>query len=252
MQIPVIHGTIERRILINYGVDPDVLQALLPAPFRPKLVRGFGIAGVCLIRLRNVRPKFWPAALGARSENAAHRIAVEWEDRGVTREDVFVPRRDTNCRFNSLVGGRMFPGVHQHAKFDVLEGDNACDIHIQSDDGETEISVRGRQAGELPPTSLFESIDEISAFFERGSVGYSPSLKSAELQGLELHCRKWQVRPLAVAEVRSSFFDDPGRFPAGSIEFDSALVMRGIEHEWRSLGNIKAAERDRFSRCPTC
>src|SRR4051812_28065039 len=106
MQIPVIRGTIERRILVNYRVDPDVLRTLLPAPFRPKLVRGFGIAGICLIRLKHVRPKFWPAAIGVQSENAAHRIAVEWDDNGVLREGVFIPRRDTNSRFNSLLGGR--------------------------------------------------------------------------------------------------------------------------------------------------
>jgi hypothetical protein len=249
MQIPVIHGTIERRILINYRVDPDVLRALLPAPFRPKLVRGFGIAGICLIRLKNVRPKFWPAALGVQSENAAHRIAVEWEERGELREGVYIPRRDTNCRFNSLLGGRAFPGVHRHARFDVHENDDALDVRIHSDDGDPNILVRGRPASQLPATSIFESIDEISAFFERGSVGYSPGLNSADFQGLELHCRSWQVQPLAVDEVRSSFFDDLRRFPKGSIEFDSALLMRGIEHEWRSLGGLSAAECDQFSRC---
>ena len=77
MQIPVIRGLIDRRILVNYRVQPDVLVRLLPVPFRPKLVNGSGMAGVCLIRLKHVRPKFMPAFLGLSSENAAHRIAVE-------------------------------------------------------------------------------------------------------------------------------------------------------------------------------
>ena len=46
-------------------VDPDVLRRILPEPFRPKLVNGVGIAGVCLIRLKHVRPKFLPAVIGA-------------------------------------------------------------------------------------------------------------------------------------------------------------------------------------------
>src|SRR5256885_147785 len=40
MRIPVLRGVIDRRILVNYRADPDVLSKLLPSPFRPKLVEG--------------------------------------------------------------------------------------------------------------------------------------------------------------------------------------------------------------------
>lgn len=46
MRIPVMRGVIDRRILVNYRVDPEVLAPLLPAPFRPKLVGGFGMVGI--------------------------------------------------------------------------------------------------------------------------------------------------------------------------------------------------------------
>jgi hypothetical protein len=42
------------------------------------------------------------------------------------------------------------------------------------------------------------------------------------------------VEPLEVEEVYSSYFSDAEKFPAGSIWFDCALLMRDIEHEWRS------------------
>ena len=103
MRIPVIRGLIDRRILVNYRVKPDVLARLLPKPFRLKLVNGMGMAGVCLIRLKHVRPKFLPAFLGISSENAAHRIAVEWDQNGETKQGVFVPRRDTSSRINTLL-----------------------------------------------------------------------------------------------------------------------------------------------------
>ena len=77
MRIPVIKGVIDRRILANYRVDPEVLAKALPAPFRPQLHDGFGVAGICLIRLRDLRPSFVPLNFGIGSENAAHRIAVE-------------------------------------------------------------------------------------------------------------------------------------------------------------------------------
>jgi hypothetical protein len=52
------------------------------------------------------------------------------------------------------------------------------------------------------------------------------------LQGLELRTLRWEVEPLEVETIRSSFFNDPGRFPPGSATFDCALLMRGVEHEW--------------------
>ena len=117
MRIPTIRGVIDRRILVNFRADPSVLARLLPSPFRPKLVDGVGMAGVCLIHLKDIRPKFLPPLFGISSENAAHRIAVEWEQSGEPREGVFIPRRDTSSRLNTLLGGRLFPGVHHHATF---------------------------------------------------------------------------------------------------------------------------------------
>ena len=80
MQLPKVHGIIKRRLLVNFRVDPAVMQRQLPAPFRPKLHQGKAIAGICLIRLEGIRPRRFPRLLGLSSENAAHRIAVLWEN----------------------------------------------------------------------------------------------------------------------------------------------------------------------------
>jgi hypothetical protein len=245
MRIPVVRGVIDRRILVNYHVDPRVVAPLLPAPFRPKVTHGVGMVGICLIRLRNVRPTFLPPWLGISSENAAHRTAVEWDDNGATREGVYVRRRDTNSRLNSLAGGRLFPGIHHHARFTVGETSDRYSVALRSDDGVTTMSVRGRRTGQLPASSVFRSLDEASAFFQAGSLGYSATPDPARFQGLELRCRNWQVEPLAVEEVRSSFFEDESLFPKGSIEFDCALLMRGIEHEWHGKSDLCCAAGSR-------
>jgi hypothetical protein len=112
MRVPVIRGIIDRRVLVNYRVDRDVLWRILPEPFRPKLVNGVGMAGVCLIRLKHIWSRFPPAVVGLSSENAAHRIAIEWERDGRLREGFYVPRRDTSSWLNSALGSGFFPGVH--------------------------------------------------------------------------------------------------------------------------------------------
>jgi hypothetical protein len=238
MRIPIIHGVIDRRILVNYHVDPGVLALLLPAPFRPKVVGGAGMVGICLIRLTKLRPALVPSWLGLSSENAAHRTAVEWEENGTVREGVYVRRRDTNSRLNALAGGWLFPGIHHHARFSVEETADQFQVALRSDDGITSMSVKGRRAEKLPASSVFRSLEEASAFFQAGSLGYSATPDPSRFQGLELRCRNWRVEPLAVEEVRSSFFEDESLFPKGSIEFDCALLMRGIEHEWHGKSDL--------------
>ena len=49
------------------------------------------------------------------------------------------------------------------------------------------------------------------------------------------------MEPLAVEEVSSSFFGDESLFPPDSIEFDCALLMRGIEHEWHGREDLYCA-----------
>jgi hypothetical protein len=234
MRIPVLRGLIDRRILVNFQLRPDALAAMLPPPFRPKLVDGVGMAGICLIRLKHIRPRFLPVTAGISSENAAHRIAVEWEEQGVLREGVYIPRRDTSSRLNTLVGGRLFPGEHHHARFCVKEVGGHYGVVLDSDDGSTHVAVHGRIASELPACSVFKSLETASEFFARGSLGYSATSKPDQLDGLELRSFAWHVQPLAVERVESSFFEDRIRFPPGSVRFDCALLMRGIEHEWHS------------------
>ena len=232
MRIPVIRGLIDRRILVNYRVDPVVLARLLPKPFRLKLVNGMGMAGVCLIRLKHVRPRFLPSFVGISSENAAHRIAVEWDQNGETKQGVFVPRRDTSSRLNTLVGGRLFPGEHSHAIFKVKEHDDNFRVELTSDDQRTHVLVEGHAAENLPPNSVFPSLKEASEFFEQGSLGYSVTKKVGQYDGLELRSFNWHMRPLEVKQVESSFFDNRELFPSGSVSFDCALLMQGIDHEW--------------------
>lgn len=214
------------------------MAAVLPKPFRPKLVEGYAIGGICLIRLKRIRPKFFPIPWGISSENAAHRIAVAWDIDGETQEGVYIPRRDTNSRLNSLAGGTIFPGVHHHAQFNVKESGNHFHITMNSDDDSANVKVDGTIHDEFPNSSIFDSLTSASRFFEEGSLGYSDTREPGKFDGLELRCQNWGVESMAIESVKSSYFEDTSRFPAGSVEFDCSLLMRGIDHEWHSRKEI--------------
>ena len=231
----ILAGRIKRRILVNFRVRPEALAGMVPAPFRLKLVDGHAIAGICLIRLEAVRPRGFPAWCGLASENAAHRIAVEWDDAGTLRSGVFVPRRDTDSWINRLAGGRMFPGHHGAATFQVRDERGAISIKVSGHGSGLAVFVQAREAEHLPGSSVFHTIEQANAFFQEGSVGWSATPRLNVVDGMELRCTGWKMRPLAVSEVHSDFLTRLG----ASAEFDSAFLMRVIDHEWHSLGTMR-------------
>jgi len=233
MLMPSIRGVIKRRLLVNFRVDPDVIQRFLPEGLSPKLQGDHAIAGICLIRLEQIRPSLIPWPVGLSGENAAHRVAVTWRDAdGAAGEGVYIPMRHTNSSVILMVGGRVFPGVHKRATFDVADTGIDIGISIRATAGDMDVTLRGKSAEELPRGSAFPSLAAASEFFRGGSVGYSPGREGGQLEGLTLVSPKWRVDPLAISEVHSSWLSDTSRFPVGSTEFDCALVMRDIAHHW--------------------
>lgn len=232
LSIPTLRGRIRRRLLLNYRADPAVVARLLPAGMRPKLHDGAAIVGLCLIRLEDIRPLHTPAFVGLSSENAAHRFAVEWQGDGQVHEGVYIPRRDTGSFVNHLAGGRVFPGEHHQADFEVEDDGERVALTMRARDDGLTIRAVARAASTLGGDSHFASLAEASAFFERGSVGYSSRSADDCLDGIRLATNEWRVDPVDVEEARSSYFDDAERFPAGSLAFDCGLVMRDVAHEW--------------------
>jgi hypothetical protein len=138
---------------------------------------------------------------------------------------------------NRAAGGRLFPGLHHAATFRCAEMNSRYEIELRSQDGQTRVSVAARLSQGWPSGSVFRSLDEASAFFRSGNCGWSP-VNGSGLEGVELCTKSWAMQSLAVERVESSFFNDRRRFPSGTVEFDCALLMRGIAHEWRALGKF--------------
>ncbi|TQS45227.1 DUF2071 domain-containing protein [Cryptosporangium phraense] len=222
---------IEQRVLVNVRVDPDVAARLVPAPFRPRLVDGAAVAGICLLWLDAIRPAGFPARTGLRSANAAHRIAVEWSDGPGPGHGVFILRhRHTDSTPTALAGGRLFPGVHERAHLSRTTGPDRLEVHLT--DAADEVALAGPIVDRMPPGSVFPDVEAATAFFARDSLGWSAGYRAGTLEGVELVAERFELVPLGVEAMRSTFFSE--RFPPGSTRFDSALLMRPTPAHWHA------------------
>jgi len=224
-------GTIRHRLLLNYRADPSVIQPLLPPRFRPQVVQGHAVVGVCILRLTDLRPHRVPACAGLFSDNAAHRMAVEWDGPTGTEVGVYVLRRDAAQRLPVLLGGRVFPGVHGRAAFTVAERSDGVDVSLRTADG---IEVRASTTASTGWTSeVFPTAGDALAFFDRGRCGWSAGrhdrMDALEMQG----CCALAV-PVDV-DGGSSYWEDTDRFPAGAVVRDASLLMRDLPVSWTRI-----------------
>jgi hypothetical protein len=236
--LPVLEGVIARRILLNFRADPATVQKLVPRPLEVEQYRGYAIVGVCLIRLEHLRPKGIPSAFGVSSENMAHRVAIRYPAGDGMKRGVFIWRRETDQKMVQLFGGRLFPGVHGAATFDVSEEADALRMNISTQNGEADVRFSARRVAHWPEHSLFSNLNEISEFFRRGDCGFSCSLHGGRVEGLQLRTLCWEMEPLEIGEQNCAFYTDPPRFPVVSVSFDSALLMHGLPHEWHEIKDI--------------
>jgi hypothetical protein len=110
VKLPPLRGTIARRILVNYRIAPDVLRPLLPAPFAPRIIHGWAMGGICLIRFRELRPRGFPASFGCPRRTPP--IASRWRsDDGVTRVAV------SGTVGDRLPSGSIFRSMEEASRF---------------------------------------------------------------------------------------------------------------------------------------
>lgn len=234
MELPVLDGIIDRRILINYRVRPDIVKALLPSHLEPLTLNGYASAGICLLRLKNIGMKYSPSFLRISSENAAHRFLVKYSDGDKEVHGVYIPRRDTDSMLNVLLAGKIFSWPHYSARFEVNEGNGSYVVKMRSNDLDTSLHVQAQLTNTFPSDSMFHSMDQASECFHGCPVGVSPSTIPNRFKTIHLKTKTWAVKSLHVQQLHSSFFENRSLFPEGTIQFDNALLMERIEHEWLS------------------
>ncbi|MEO8527806.1 MAG: DUF2071 domain-containing protein [Pseudolysinimonas sp.] len=220
-----LRAQVRRRLLFSYRVDPVVARTLIPEPLRPQLVDGSAVAGLCVIGLTDVRPGWLRPKVGLRTENLAHRIAVEWDEGGETHTGVYVLERHSSALLPVLLGGRLFPGFQKRARFALDETATRYRVRATGDDVSIDVDVELTDRWE---SSLFPDVAAASEFYKSGAVGWSPR-RDGTVEPLELSSEGWLASPGLVHHVESSFLD---ALPAGAATLDSVLVMRDIPSVW--------------------
>ena len=85
---------------------------------------------------------------------------------------------------------------------------------------------------------MFPTLEEAAGFFSLGATGYSATNDPKRFEGMDLRSLSWKIAPLKVVKAYSRWYSRPEIFGPGTVELDSALVVRDVPHEWHSRPEI--------------
>jgi hypothetical protein len=66
-------------------------------------------------------------------------------------------RRETDQKLIELLGGRIFPGVHQHAQFEVSEDEKRLAMCVRTRNGEADVSFTAAVGEDWRPSTSFST-----------------------------------------------------------------------------------------------
>lgn len=228
MRPPTLEGTIERRLLISYRADPDIVRTHLPTGSRhtPSRATPSSVSA-------SSNSASTPPACPERSASGPSTARTATPSSTPTDNPPSTSPAETPTRRSSHPpAGDSSPAATTEPRITATEDEHNLRVTLDSRDDLIHVTVKAHPTDQLPGDSVFADPATASAFFEHADTGYSDTTRIDCLDALILETANWSATPLAVDEVDSSYFDNSDRFPEGSITLDHGLLMRDIHHTW--------------------
>jgi hypothetical protein len=237
---------LEHRLLVNFRVPSPALEELLPAPLRPREVKGYGLISVCLRRHAMPLPPAAGRWISTSAEVAVHRIAVEWEREGQVRPGLLVLQTDVSSIPGLLVASHLFPGPLHRARFESETYEGEVQTQFLQPAGSVQFSFRGASSAGIPRDSVFTAPQEAYGFFKREELALCARKGAGNFGRRQVRHGDHVFEPLHVHDVRCSLFETWAESHGITLELDSAFLARRLMHAWqrqeeRSVYRVPAA-----------
>jgi uncharacterized protein YqjF (DUF2071 family) len=233
-----LHGTVIRRFLINYPVEPDALKRYVPPGAELSTWAGFAWVSACFVKIKRMRPSPVPGALGGIEFNyLIHRTRARlpYSD-GKTRESVLVLEPNINRKFFSYIGRRA-PGVNFIPRDIALTA--AADsyrITMKEESGallyDAELP-RSSFKKQLPNGSRFTSLEQADRFLLGVSYGGEWQAESRRLRLFAETHDPWEALAGTCQTRCNAFLEGLGQ----RSQADHVITMSHIPHYFALFGS---------------
>lgn len=233
-------GMLEDTVLLNYRTDAEVLRRLLPEPFEPRLVDGYGLMGVLMYRLRDLECERSMGLPSPPSEHVLYRIAVSWQQGGRRYHGMYVLRHEVNTRLPIQHRRRgIFPVIARPVRWHRRPWRGSFEWSLRTRN-RVRLRLGARLSKHFPRESVFEDLDHAADFFGRERAAVAPRYQRQVFSCTHFLPLEWTVKPLHIHRLKTDFSQLENTFPKDRIFFDSGLYWAQLPCRWQEGREILA------------
>jgi uncharacterized protein YqjF (DUF2071 family) len=228
-------GTVTRRFLISYAVDPALLAPRVPPGGELSLAHGKAWVSACFVHIEDMRPAGTPRALGVQFHYLIHRTRARlpYPD-GVKRESVLILEPNIDRSLLSCLG-RLSAGVRFQVR-DVELEESQGGWHLRmSKGGATLFEAEIPRAFETrpPPASCFATAAEADDFLLGVSYGGEWHHDRERLRLLAETHDPWETLVGTCHTHTNAYLDSLGLTGA---QADHVITMTDVPHYFALRG----------------
>lgn len=226
-------GVLENTVLLNFRTDAEVLRRLLPSPFEPRLVDGYGMVGILLFTMKDLTCETTMGFPSPPSDHVLYRIAVSWKQGGRTFHGMYLLRHEVNTRLPVRQRRRgLFPVVGIPVRWHKVSDSGSIEWTLKSKT-KTKLHIKAKLSSCFSGGSVFGSLEEASDFFATERAAIAPRFQKSIFSNTHFLPLKWPVQPLFVNHLTTDVDQLQNLFPAGQIFFDSGLIWPKVPCKWQ-------------------
>ncbi len=196
---------------------------------------GWGFVAIAMVRTREMRPEFLPAALGGSFFLTGYRIFTRYRTtEGRSLRGLQILRSDTDSRAMVVLGNLATHYRYARADVEVRRGGGRLDVAVATPGGAADLDVSAviddADAG-LPASSPFPDGRTARRFAGPMPFTFSYERETRSIVRIEGQRREWHPRLVAVDVRRLAFFDHEV-FGAEPPRLASAFYVAGVPYRW--------------------
>ncbi len=233
-------GVLENTVLLNFRTDAEVLRRLLPSPFEPRLVDGYGLVGILLFTMKDLSCEK-TMGFSPPSDHVLYRIAVSWKKGGRTFHGMYLLRHEVNTRLPVRQRRRgLFPVAGIPVRWHKVSDSGSIEWTLKNKTN-TKLHVKAKISSSFSGGSVFRSLEEASDFFAAERAAIAPRFQKSIFSNTHFLPLTWPVKALFVQKLTTDVDQVENLFPKGQIFFDSGLIWSKIPCKWQEGHEIISA-----------
>ncbi len=231
-------GVLENTVMLNFRTDVEVLKRILPFPFDPRLVDGFGLVSILLFRMKDLYCETnigWPSLP---SDHVLYRISVSFNHGGRRQSGMYILRHEVNTRLPLRQRRRgLFPLAGSPVRWNKNPWKDQFEWTLKSG-SRTKLQVKARPGRSFSGGSLFQNLEEAADFFSHERFVLAPRYQQSIFSSTHFLPLSWEVKPLQVLRLKTDFKQLANLFPSDRIFYDSGLMWPQMPCKWQKSGDI--------------